>query len=131
MANGVTVRGLTGLAANFRALDADCHAGVRKAVKRFGTDTRELAKQLCPIDRGVLYSSIEDTYSPSGLVVDVGCNPEAFTSIGEEPYDVHVEYGTETSPAQPFLFPAFEAMAPHFQQDVREEIRASVARASR
>lgn len=131
MEGEVKVRGLSALAANFRAFDRECQRTVKAAVRRSGEDTREAAKSLAPIDTGFLYATIEDTYSPNGMAFTVGCDPAAYEAEGLPYYPPYVEFGTESSPAQPFLFPAFEAIKPHFQRDVSNAIRASMGKVSR
>lgn len=117
----IEVRGLTGFVANLHAYERNVGAAVRAAVRRAGADVEDLAKQLAPVDTGRLRSSIRTEYSEGGLTFRTISDPAAFPS--GRYYAPFVEFGTSRSPAQPFLFPAFEAIRPHFQADIREAIR--------
>lgn len=112
------VRGITGLVANLHAFERGVGENVRAAVRRAGEDVEDLAKQLVPVDTGRLRSSIRTTYSDGGLT---------FRTLSDVEYAPFVEFGTSRSPAQPFLFPAFEAIRPHFQADVSAAIRSAAA----
>lgn len=76
----------------------------RQLVQRAVADVETQAKARCPVDTGALRASIQGrlTGDTSGEV-----------AVGQE-YGVYVEYGTATAPAQPFLRPAAEAVAPGF-----------------
>lgn len=67
---------------------------------RLGMKMKGEAQKLCPVDTGRLRSSITLTQGRDarGFFVDVGTNVE---------YASYVEYGTEKSPAQPFIRPAY------------------------
>jgi HK97 gp10 family phage protein len=118
MAIKLEVRGLTGFVANLHAFDRAVGKRVRDAVRDAGKDVESLAKQLAPVDTGALRASIRTEYSEGGLTFRTGSDLD---------YAPFVEFGTAVSPAQPFLFPAFEAIRPHFLQDVREAVRGAAA----
>lgn len=67
---------------------------------KLGYTVQNTARQLCPVDTGRLRASI----STSGLQRDArGAYIEVGTNVSYAPY---VEFGTQRSPAQPYLRPA-------------------------
>jgi HK97 gp10 family phage protein len=64
-----------------------------------------MAKGLCPIDTGNLQASIrwEGDFPTYALVADA-------TNTRGEPYAAYVEYGTSKQEAQPFMWPAVDAI---------------------
>ena len=75
-------------------------------VARLGLDVQNRARQLCPVDTGRLRSSVNSSglqRDARGVFVEVGTNVA---------YATHVEFGTSTQRAQPYLRPAIaEAVA--------------------
>lgn len=89
-----------------------------KALLQTAADIVSVAKQLCPVDTGLLKQSIgADPVSASKIRVG--------TSVE---YGKFVEYGTSRSPAQPFLTPAFtqakSTYAKRLKDALQEEFRA-------
>lgn len=123
------VTGISGVVANLHNTDKLIKEDCRKAVKRAADDIVKLAKDLAPKDTGRLARSIKSVISPEGLAFQVLCDPEVFKRDNVENYAWWVEAGTVNSPAQPFLKPAHEAIAPHFQADIRQAVLAALARA--
>ena len=68
-----------------------------KAVEELVLIVEARAKELCPVDTGLLRSSITPVVA-SWAEAYVGTNTE---------YAPYVEFGTKKTPAQPFLEPAF------------------------
>lgn len=98
-------------------------AGLQRAVRGLEHDSEDAltrtairvvnaARELCPVDTGRLRSSV--TFVPGrdgiGFYVDVG------TNVAYAPF---VEFGTSTSPAQPFLRPALAEAAGYIGDEVR------------
>jgi HK97 gp10 family phage protein len=123
------VTGISGVVANLHNTDKLIKEDCQKAVKRAADDIVKLAKELAPKDTGRLARSIKAVISPEGLAFQVLCDPEVFKRDNVENYAWWVEAGTVNSPAQPFLKPAHEAIAPHFQADIRQAVMAALARA--
>jgi len=75
---------------------------VARDLQRRALQVDRAAKQLCPVDRGRLRSSITNEIGQDGqgLVVTIGTNVE---------YAPYVELGTSKMAAQPYLLPALEA----------------------
>jgi HK97 gp10 family phage protein len=118
----VEVRGLAGLLANFKGLQGDIATGLRRVSDRAGRDTVKLARQFVPKDTHRTKNAITYTLSEAGYTVHIFVDPEPFAADGEPYYPPYVERGTSVSPAQPFMFPAWEAIRPHYQKDVQNVI---------
>jgi HK97 gp10 family phage protein len=127
-ATRMQVRGIEGLVANLRAGDKQMQIEVRRAVKKGAREVRGIARALAPKDTGFMAANIEEIISPSGLAFSVGCDAAVFAAAGLPFYPPYVEFGTSQSPAQPFLFPAFEAMQPHISKDMGDALRRSFQR---
>lgn len=85
---------LAGLEAAAKRLVVKSEAQLR----RTGLRAQSNMKRLCPVDTGRLRSSIEmvDGRDAHGYFVEIGTNVE---------YAPYVEFGTQHSPAQPFIRP--------------------------
>lgn len=127
----VRVSGVTGLIANIYAADREVTRAVQRATKRAADDVEALAKQLAPVDTGRLKRSITKRVSPGGLTFEVFPDPAVFAGDNVQDYSPFVEFGTIHSPAQPFLFPAMEAIAPHYRRDVSDAVRRALRRAAK
>ena len=69
---------------------------MEKLVNEHSQKTRNTAVELCPVDKGRLRASI-DIDKVEQYMHDIGTNVE---------YAEHVEFGTATQGAQPYLVPA-------------------------
>lgn len=76
----------------------------RSDLMRLGLLVQNNGRRFCPVDTGRLRASVQAVPGEDarGPFVDVGTNVE---------YGPYVEYGTEHSPAQPFMRPALLAAA--------------------
>lgn len=104
---------------NTRGMDAIRRGlpdAIGRGVERGAQHIADLAQQLAPVDTGALRDSIrvEPGDSPTSRKVIAGG--------GAVTYAAHVEYGTASSPAQPYMTPAAE------QIDVEAEIADEVRR---
>jgi hypothetical protein len=106
------------------------HRAASQAVRKACFDVQALAAAKCKRDTGYCANSIythtwdTSTYGQgvsggkpgSYLLPDVG-RPEhdqaGFVGVGAN-YGVHLEYGTSRMPAQPYMTPAAEEVAPSF-----------------
>jgi len=90
--------------------------GSRKdeAIKRVVADNANAitsdAKKLCPVDTGLLRSSIKADISPNGFSATVGT--DVF-------YSVYVEAGSSRKAPNGFLFPAFEQNRQSFLNNLK------------
>ena len=97
------------------------------AVALTANQVADLERQLVPVDKGDLQSTIrvEDGPAPFQRRVIAG---DAAAGIDYAPY---VEYGTDNPnyPAQPFVTPSAEAVS--LEQNVRDGLRRLAARSGR
>lgn len=126
----VTVKNRKGMVANFMKADSQARNATVGSVQKFGEDVRQLTYQLAPKDTWFMANHVEDRYSPAGTVVTVGWWAEDFVSQGLNFYPPFVEYGTTSSPAQPSLGPAYEALSPFFTRDIAREMKNAFRRAA-
>ncbi len=85
---------------NISLIKAKTSRGVNQAIALAAIDTERIAKRLVPVDTGRLRSSIRVLRrQKDGLGVEVGTEVE---------YASKIEFGTNRTQAQPYLFPAFE-----------------------
>lgn len=122
------VTGVSGLARNFVALDAEVRRETPKAVKRYGTNVRVSAQARARVDTGKMRDGIRDTYSEQGLVATVGWDYAGFVADGDAFYPVFHEYGTSKMPAQPMIGPAHLEHAPQLTRDVGALLSRAIAR---
>jgi HK97 gp10 family phage protein len=101
------------IALNRRIAGAGGRVGLRAAaaLRKTAYDIEADAKALAPVDTGNLRSSIETRVSGDGRSASM--TAEVSANAG---YSAYVEFGTSTSPGQPFMGPAFDRRAPLFDQ---------------
>lgn len=87
-----------------------------EALIQTGADIADLAKQLVPVDTGALRQSIGAVPVSSEKVI-VGAGN------GAVDYAAHVEYGTSTQAAQPFLTPAFAQAEETFKKRLTDKMK--------
>lgn len=88
----------------FAAISQQFHAQASQVVRKTALDIEAGAKQLVPVDTGLLKNSIQTTME-SELTGVVFTNTE---------YAVFVEYGTSRMSAQPYMTPAAESQRQPF-----------------
>ena len=118
-----SVSNRSALVANLYARNERLQADMRDAVQRFGADWHQLAFELAPKDTQFMADHLREDYSEGGLRFTGGYHEEDFTSRGFFPYYLVQELGSINQPAQPHVGPAYRALLPHFQEDVRNIIR--------
>jgi HK97 gp10 family phage protein len=111
------------LRSNLTAIAGNSRAAASAALLRTGADILEIAKQLVPVDTASLKDS-GGVVPVDAHTVQVGFGGPGVYHEGREPekYAHYVEYGTEASPAQPFLRPAFMQAEGIFKQRLIEEL---------
>jgi len=92
-----------------------------QAVLELALIIQNKAKELCPVDTGLLRSSI-NAQVESWAAAYVGTNTE---------YAPWVEYGTRRTPAQPFLEPAFEEGHKQADSVFSKAVKRAMARLER
>lgn len=123
------VEGVSGMIANIYSAQEWLQRRIRWRTVNTAQRIKNRAKGLAPVDRGYLRSSITYRVSDDELVFEVYCDPEVFAQIptgAEEPYDVFVEFGTSTTRAQPFLYPAWEAEIGGYVDGIGRDIRKAI-----
>lgn len=103
MTISIDVSGLTALARRQGSNSAKVHADAAAVIAKGAYDVQRLAQQLAPHRTGALARSIGIDFSDDGLTAVIG--PE----VG---YDTYVEYGTNDTPAEPYMEPAGDAVLP-------------------
>lgn len=91
---------------------AGIEGAIERGVVRGANLIADLAQQLAPVDTGALRDSIH---------VEDGSHALARRIVADTSYAAYVEYGTATSPAQPYMTPAKEQI--NVQQEVADEVR--------
>lgn len=120
------VEGLEGLVANLYASNQRAGRFIRATNRRSARQIENLARDLAPEDTGRLKRSMTHELSPDELVFTVFPDPAMYAAEGEPYYPPYVEFGTWKSPAQPFLFPAFEAIRPHYRRDISAAVKRAL-----
>lgn len=92
-------------------------------LKRGAENITSLAKMLCPVgETGNLQRSIRWEWGQADMQAVIGTNVE---------YAPHVEFGTQTRAAQPFLFPAYKHEEPIFRQTLEHRINAEMKKVAK
>lgn len=124
----IEVRGLSGLAANFRALDREAGRAIRRAMRERGELQHAATVAECPKRTGFMASKTRLDFSPEGLTYDIGYHAEDFKGAGLVFYPQYVIYGTSRMAANDFLFRVHEMMRQDTTRAVGNELRASFQR---
>jgi HK97 gp10 family phage protein len=127
MASGgfVGTPGIAGSRGSFRFTwrGAEVRAALEDAMQQAMQDTAEAAKQeaqsLAPVDTGLLRDSIYADMDARG-----GTARRTLTIGADAPYAAYVELGTGRAPAQPFIRPAVDKLAPVLTERLRAAIRS-------
>lgn len=112
------------------AMPALIHRAIREAVAKAAYDVQAHAADNAPVETGYLKSSVyvvlydKSTYgegfqesgtsAPLPEVDHPANDMTAFVAVAAE-YGLFVELGTSKAPAQPYLVPALELVAPQFK----------------
>lgn len=115
---GISIRleGVSRLRQALLAFQTQKKARVRTVVATFGLLIETDAKLRAPVDTGRLRQSIHLELRPDGLGGEVATNLT---------YAPHVELGTRTQRAQPFLFPAAERYRQAFKQALTDALKSN------
>lgn len=111
----VEIKGINELLAKAERYAEDVPQRLGAALTRGALLVEREAKALAPVDTGRLRASITHgvTVTPVGAEATVGTGVE---------YAVFQEFGTSRQPAQPFLFPAFEANRVEIVRSIAEAL---------
>lgn len=124
----VSTGNIRGLVANLFAADARAQKAIRSTVRTYGEKQFRLSRELAPVDTGFLRSSIRVRFSEDGLAYEVGCREKDYRDQGLAFYALYQEFGTRFMPAQPFIFPARDTIAPEFRRALGGNVKAAMRR---
>lgn len=134
MADGLhmelAVRDLSGLVANFYAAEAAVLEAFKQAARNAAELIQQVVQSICAVDTGFMREHVRAWFTQSGLGFEVGWDASDFLGAGLAFYPFFVEFGTRYMAAQPALMPAYDYVAPMYQQDVAELVRVALAMAA-
>jgi HK97 gp10 family phage protein len=119
---------LSALVANFYAADEEIQSEALRLVESAGDAMVEVAQGISPVDTGFMRDHIKKRVTERGYAVSIGWEAEDFESAGLQFYPPFVELGTSRMPAQPTIWPAYDEVAPQFEQDLSDLISAAIDR---
>jgi HK97 gp10 family phage protein len=112
---------------------------VKAVVKKTAFDIQAQAQSRAPVDTGFLRNSVYTQTSDSSSyrggekalpeIAGPSSETEAYVAVGAE-YGVYVELGTSRQSAQPYFYPAIEAIRPGFDKAM-EAIKKKMEGAAR
>jgi HK97 gp10 family phage protein len=108
----LSVEGSIALQEALAELPRDVRDEFREAVAHGSRGIVLSARERAPRDEGDLIASIDDVISGDGLTAEAGSRGVL--------YAAHVEWGTEDTAAQPYLFPAFVENLKPLRKDLRK-----------
>lgn len=112
----VSLDGADALKAKLAQLEEQADAAIVAALRSWGSDVRDAARDLVPVETGTLRASISVRVEPGSLNAMVGVwNAAAY-------YSRWVEMGNSRQEAQPFLLPAYERNRRKFRKHLRGEL---------
>lgn len=103
------------LSARLKSTGARVGARGSAALRKTAFDIEADAKVLAPVDTGHLMNSIMTNFTSDGR-----SRVMVATVTAEAEYSAYVEFGTSTTPGQPFMVPAFERRLPGFESAVAQ-----------
>lgn len=127
MLGKVTVRGMSGLAANFHALDEAAMRNVLEAQAQNGAGHRQRMEDEAPKDTHFMAEHTEVRFSEGGYTYEVGYWPEPFLAAGLSFYPPFVALGTYKMQANDWIFRATEPMRDIARMRVGDAIKDAVA----
>ena len=95
--------------AKLRAIIEQAKPKLEKVVQIAAHTIERKGKQSVPVDTGATKSSIQPEFK--GLSARIGPSTE---------YAMHLEFGTVSMPARPFMIPALESVRPGFIKAIQE-----------
>lgn len=133
--NGITfelgIRDTSGLAANFHRADVGIESAMRALVQKHTAILDTVWESLTPVDTAFMVTHRHIRITRSGLGFEAGWDASDFFNAGHPFYPWFVELGTYKMRAQPSLRPAYRYVAPLFQSDMRDVLRATIQRLDR
>jgi len=119
---------LSAVVANFYSAEREVVRAAQDLVRRTGDAMKEIAQTISPVDTGFMRDHIRARYTEQGLAVSVGWLAEDFEEAGLQFYPPYVELGTSRQGAQPTIWPAYDEVAPQFEQELSDLLSAAIER---
>lgn len=123
MARIVEVRKLEGLKRTLSKLQSRIEDAADTAAEQTAWDVSETARSYAPVDSGELRDSIE--------VEELGEGHYAVGPRDDIEYALFVEWGTSTTPAQPYMEPTALGHQSDLRRNVTKEVRKVIRRKTR
>lgn len=120
------VQGLDGIVANFYSAKTNIRQEIRVLTALSAAETVRLTRAFCPVDTGLMRSSVKAELVPSGLQFSVFFDPSVFQAAGKVYYPLFVEFGTRFMSAQPSLRPAFAIVGPAYSKGVSDAAKRGI-----
>lgn len=118
----------TGRIANLHRVGADLVEAFKRAGRETALETRDIARELTPVDKGFMRDNLELYVSPDGQVFEVGWRAEPFFAEGLAFYPQFVVLGTRYQAPNDPLTPAHERTKPRYEQRIRANIAEAMRR---
>lgn len=116
MKMNMELKGLEQLINKLQDYQVDKKAEVSEIVKETAFKIQAGAKQRAPVDTGHMKRNIKVDIASDEMSAEIG------TRGDDVEYSVHVEFGTKNTPAQPFLFPAYEDERPEYLRKLKNAL---------
>jgi hypothetical protein len=126
MRGKVTVTGMSGLVANFKALDERVQRYVLEAQQQNGEEHRQRMSDQAPRDTGFTAEHTEVRFSEGGYTYNVGYWAETYLAAGLEFYVPYPLFGTVNQPANDWVFRATEPMRDISRRRVGDAVKRGV-----
>ena len=98
--------------AKLRAIIEQAKPKLEKVVQIAAREIERDGKRAAPVDTGATKNSIQPEFK--GLSARIGPSTE---------YAMHLEFGTVSMPARPFMIPALESARPRFIKAIQEVVK--------
>lgn len=128
-ATGKGLQNLGSLRRKLRALPDDLRAAIRAEFEAAAAEMEAEMKERVPKDTGTLEGLISSKVSADGFSAKIGFRGKRASRKGY--YAKFQEFGTVDTPAQPFMVPAFEAVAPKAVKRIRKRVNQALADAGK
>jgi HK97 gp10 family phage protein len=109
----VELKGVDGVLNKLKAYANGTRTRVENVIAETLLTIEADAKELAPVDTGLLRSSIHSNLQGSF---------KGTVSVNVD-YAIHIEYGTVKTPAQPFLIPAYQKNKDEFLKALKEALK--------
>ena len=116
----IDTHGLKKLRKRLQTLAVEVHEGAEAAVTEAGEAVKDDMEARVPVDKGDLRKSLRSEVNKGNLVAEIGPRGR------DVYYGYFQEFGTSTTPAQPFAGPAHEAERKRFPARMKKHVRRKI-----